>query len=50
MTDTKKKIKSDIVVNVSGPVDLQSLNNESKLINIIKNLEGKFDKRRVFNR
>lgn len=45
MTDTKKKIKSDIVVNVSGPVDLQSLNNESKLINIIKNLEGKFDKR-----
>lgn len=45
MTDTKKQIESDIVVNVSGPVDLQSLNNESKLIKIIKNLEGKFDKR-----
>ena len=43
--DTKKQIESDIVVNVSGPVDLQSLNNEKKLIKIIKNLEGKFDKR-----
>lgn len=44
-TNTKKTIKSDIVVNVSGPVDLNNLNTESKFIKNIKNFEGKFDKR-----
>ena len=44
-TDTKKMVKSDIVVNVSGPVDLTSLNKESKFINTIKRSQGKFNQR-----
>ena len=44
-TDTKKMVKSNIVVNVSGPVDLISLNKESKFINTIKRSQGKFNQR-----
>lgn len=44
-TDTKKMVKSNIVVNVSGPVDLISLNKESKFVNTIKRTQGKFNQR-----
>ena len=43
--DNKKKIKSDIVVNVSGPVNLDDLNMESSFIKSIKKNINKFDKR-----
>tara|TARA_B100001063_G_C16776116_1_gene565523 strand:+ start:4510 stop:6045 length:1536 start_codon:yes stop_codon:yes gene_type:complete len=43
--DNKKIIKSHIVVNVSGPVNLDQLNSESNLINSIKSNINKFDKR-----
>ena len=43
--DNKKIIKSHIVVNVSGPVDLDQLNSESNLIKSIKSNINKFDKR-----
>tara|TARA_B100001248_G_C27378552_1_gene455667 strand:- start:237 stop:1781 length:1545 start_codon:yes stop_codon:yes gene_type:complete len=43
--DNKKKIKSDIVVNVSGPVNLDDLHEESPLIKSIKANSNKFDKR-----
>ena len=42
--NNKRKIKSDIVVNVSGPVNLVDLNNESKLIKSIKNNFLNFEK------
>ena len=38
-------VKSNIVVNVSGPVDLISLNKESKFINTIKRSQNKFNQR-----
>ena len=44
-TDTKKTVKSNIVVNVSGPVDLINLNKESKFINSIKQSQDKFNRR-----
>ncbi len=44
-TDTNKIVKSNIVVNVSGPVDLHNLNNESKFIKSIKLFHGKYNKR-----
>lgn len=43
--DDKKIIKSHIVVNVSGPVNLDQLNSESNLINSINLNINKFDKR-----
>ncbi len=43
--DNKKKIKSDIVVNVSGPVNLNDLDTESNFIKSIKKNVNKFDKR-----
>jgi hypothetical protein len=43
--ENKKKIKSDIVVNVSGPVNLDNLNMESNFIKSIKTNVNKFDKR-----
>jgi len=43
--DNNKIIKSDIVVNVSGPVNLDQLNFESNLIKSIKSNTNKFDKR-----
>ena len=42
--NNKRKIKSDIVVNVSGPVNLVDLNNDSKLIKSIKNNFLNFEK------
>ena len=38
-------IKSDIVVNVSGPVDLKNLDNECQFIKEIKNLDNNFNSR-----
>ena len=43
--DNRKTIKSHIVVNVSGPVNLDQLNYESDLIKSIKLNINKFDKR-----
>ena len=43
--DNRKTIKSHIVVNVSGPVNLDKLNYESDLIKSIKLNVNKFDKR-----
>ena len=43
--DNNKIIKSNIVVNVSGPVNLDQLNFESNLIKSIKSNTNKFDKR-----
>ena len=43
--NNKQKIKSDIVVNVSGPVNLHDINEESVLIKSIKKKINKFDKR-----
>ena len=44
-TNNNKKIYTDIVVNVSGPVDLEQLNKEVPFINSIKQNINKFDKR-----
>ena len=44
-TNNNKKIYTDIVVNVSGPVDLEQLNKEAPFINSIKQNINKFDKR-----
>ena len=41
--DNNKIIKSDIVVNVSGPVNLDQLNFESNLIKSIKSNTNKFE-------
>ena len=43
--DNQRTIKSDIVVNVSGPVNLEELNKESDFIKSIKEKVNKFDKR-----
>ena len=40
-----KKVTSDIVVNVSGPVNLEEINSESTFIKSIKKNIKKFDKR-----
>lgn len=44
-TNDNKKIFTDIVVNVSGPVNLEELNKEVPFINSIKQNINKFDKR-----
>ncbi len=44
-TNNGKKINTNIVVNVSGPVDLEKLNKEVSFINSIKKNVHKFDKR-----
>ena len=43
--DNRRVIKSHIVINVSGPVNLDQLNYESDLIKSIKLNVNKFDKR-----
>ena len=43
--DNQRTIKSDIVLNVSGPVNLEELNKESDFIKSIKEKVNKFDKR-----
>ena len=41
----KKLIRSDLVINVSGPVDLKQLNKETNLLSQLKNAIYKVDKR-----
>ena len=44
-TDKKKYLKSDIVINVSGPVNLDEINEESNFMKCVKNNTNKIDKR-----
>ena len=44
LTDNKKKVESDIVINVSGPVSIDKINNEVSFIKSIKFFSKKFDK------
>ena len=44
-TDKKKYLKSDIVINVSGPVNLDEINEESNFMKSVKNNTNKIDKR-----
>ncbi len=44
-TDNKDFLKSDIVVNVSGPVNLNDIDKESNFVKSIKNNTNKIDKR-----
>ena len=44
-TDKNKFLKSDIVINVSGPVHLDEINDESNFMKSVKNNTNKIDKR-----
>ena len=44
LTDNKKKVESDIVINVSGPVSIDKINNEVSFIKSIKLFSKKFNK------
>ena len=48
ITEKGKMLKGDLVNNVSGPVNIYEVSNESSLLNSLKNITNKYDKSGFF--